>query len=74
MDEKTDADVIREAIRYCLASIDIAEKFYDAATVHAMIGVIEILMGGNDADLVPECDCEGSCRRTAADGLEPAGE
>lgn len=42
----SDADILREILRYCSGALEIAESFFDASAVMVLTQIIEIIEGG----------------------------
>ena len=55
-----DTETLRHVLRFCSVNLEIAERFYDAATVLVLEQIVAIIEQGGviDADSCSECDCE----------------
>lgn len=56
----SDADILREILRYCSGALEIAESFFDASAVMVLTQIIEIIEGGvTDSDVGPISNSTG---------------
>lgn len=70
-EDMTDVDTLREVLRYCTVSLEIAEKFYDAATVQILDNIVHIIERGEmSADFGAERNNSRIGRRTASHRME----